>query len=90
MRHRGYEQFGRLSRPYGGNMQFGKHIRLVHGVRIRRANAFVGMTKKEVKKGIIPEGDFKPRKERYNNIGSDGTKRLKPIYVIKKIKEENN
>eukprot|EP00972_Heterocapsa_arctica_P010543 1548490-Heterocapsa_arctica.AAC.1 len=23
------------------------------------ANAFVGMTKKEVKKGIIPEGDFK-------------------------------
>ncbi len=31
------------------------------GVRIRRANAFVGMTKKEVKKGIIPEGDFKTK-----------------------------
>eukprot|EP00972_Heterocapsa_arctica_P112829 16434003-Heterocapsa_arctica.AAC.1 len=28
------------------------------GVRIRRANAFDGMTKKEVKKSIIPEGEF--------------------------------
>eukprot|EP00972_Heterocapsa_arctica_P065225 9628622-Heterocapsa_arctica.AAC.1 len=31
------------------------------GVRIRRANAFDGMTKKAVKKGIIPEGDFKTK-----------------------------
>eukprot|EP00972_Heterocapsa_arctica_P090698 13382942-Heterocapsa_arctica.AAC.1 len=31
------------------------------GVRIRRASAFVGLTKKEVKKEIIPEGDFKTK-----------------------------
>eukprot|EP00972_Heterocapsa_arctica_P042649 6286665-Heterocapsa_arctica.AAC.1 len=30
-------------------------------VRIRRANTFDGMTKKEVKNGIIPEGDFKTK-----------------------------
>eukprot|EP00972_Heterocapsa_arctica_P085470 12596967-Heterocapsa_arctica.AAC.1 len=29
------------------------------GVRIRRPIAFLGITKKEAKKGSIPEGDFK-------------------------------
>eukprot|EP00972_Heterocapsa_arctica_P080404 11848300-Heterocapsa_arctica.AAC.1 len=36
------------------------------GVRNRRANAFDGMTKKEVKKGIIPEGDFKTKEGTFN------------------------
>eukprot|EP00972_Heterocapsa_arctica_P009842 1448980-Heterocapsa_arctica.AAC.1 len=31
------------------------------GVRIRRASAFVGLTKKEAKKGAIPERDFKTK-----------------------------
>eukprot|EP00972_Heterocapsa_arctica_P040625 5987788-Heterocapsa_arctica.AAC.1 len=31
------------------------------GVRIRRPSAFQGITKKEAKKGIIPEGDFQTR-----------------------------
>eukprot|EP00972_Heterocapsa_arctica_P094583 13948123-Heterocapsa_arctica.AAC.1 len=31
------------------------------GVRIRRPSAFQGITKKEAKKGVIPEGDFKTR-----------------------------
>eukprot|EP00972_Heterocapsa_arctica_P089347 13174153-Heterocapsa_arctica.AAC.1 len=29
------------------------------GVRIKRPSAFQGITKKEAKKGTIPEGDFK-------------------------------
>eukprot|EP00972_Heterocapsa_arctica_P064796 9561334-Heterocapsa_arctica.AAC.1 len=31
------------------------------GVRIRRPSAFLGIAKKEAKKGIIPEGDFKTK-----------------------------
>eukprot|EP00972_Heterocapsa_arctica_P084079 12387025-Heterocapsa_arctica.AAC.1 len=31
------------------------------GVRIRRPSAFQGFTKKEAKKGIIPEGGFKTK-----------------------------
>eukprot|EP00972_Heterocapsa_arctica_P010038 1475298-Heterocapsa_arctica.AAC.1 len=31
------------------------------GVRIRRPSACQGITKKEAKKGIIPEGDFQTR-----------------------------
>eukprot|EP00972_Heterocapsa_arctica_P102960 15174590-Heterocapsa_arctica.AAC.1 len=31
------------------------------GVRIRRPSAFQGITKKEAKKGTIPEGDFTTR-----------------------------
>eukprot|EP00972_Heterocapsa_arctica_P081368 11994658-Heterocapsa_arctica.AAC.1 len=31
------------------------------GVRIRKASAFVGLTKEEVKTGTFPEGDFKTK-----------------------------
>eukprot|EP00972_Heterocapsa_arctica_P019951 2943124-Heterocapsa_arctica.AAC.1 len=31
------------------------------GVRIRRPSAFQGITNKEAKKGIIPEGDFQTK-----------------------------
>eukprot|EP00972_Heterocapsa_arctica_P088878 13106638-Heterocapsa_arctica.AAC.1 len=31
------------------------------GSRIRKATAFEGMTKKEVKQSIIPEGDFQTK-----------------------------
>eukprot|EP00972_Heterocapsa_arctica_P109501 16122544-Heterocapsa_arctica.AAC.1 len=31
------------------------------GVRIRTPTAFIGITKKEAKKSIIPEGDFKTK-----------------------------
>eukprot|EP00972_Heterocapsa_arctica_P075613 11154641-Heterocapsa_arctica.AAC.1 len=31
------------------------------GVRIRRPSAFQAITKKEAKKGIIPEGDFQTK-----------------------------
>eukprot|EP00972_Heterocapsa_arctica_P006350 931996-Heterocapsa_arctica.AAC.1 len=31
------------------------------GSRIRTANAFEGMTKKEIKQSVIPEGDFQTK-----------------------------
>eukprot|EP00972_Heterocapsa_arctica_P088526 13052192-Heterocapsa_arctica.AAC.1 len=37
------------------------------GVRIRRPSAFQGITKKEAKKGNIPEGDFKTNEGTINN-----------------------
>eukprot|EP00972_Heterocapsa_arctica_P054008 7957038-Heterocapsa_arctica.AAC.1 len=35
------------------------------GQRIRRPSAFQGLTKKEDKKGIIPEGDFTTKEKTY-------------------------
>eukprot|EP00972_Heterocapsa_arctica_P088877 13106359-Heterocapsa_arctica.AAC.1 len=46
---------------YPVQLKIGGRLSNDPGVRIRRATAFVGMTKEEVKKGIIPEGDFKTK-----------------------------
>eukprot|EP00972_Heterocapsa_arctica_P043860 6476340-Heterocapsa_arctica.AAC.1 len=52
------------------------------GVRIRRPSTFQGITKKEAKKGIIPEGDFKTKE--------DEIKKRRLTFAIKKPKEATN
>eukprot|EP00972_Heterocapsa_arctica_P014524 2137846-Heterocapsa_arctica.AAC.1 len=60
------------------------------GVRIRRPSAFQCITKKEAKKGNIPEGDFKTKEALLTTIGLYGTKGLKLTFVTKKIREERS
>eukprot|EP00972_Heterocapsa_arctica_P100355 14799448-Heterocapsa_arctica.AAC.1 len=46
---------------YPVQLKIGGRLNEDLGSKIRKANAFEGMTKKEVKKSVIPEGDFQTK-----------------------------
>eukprot|EP00972_Heterocapsa_arctica_P040161 5917617-Heterocapsa_arctica.AAC.1 len=55
------DKYTQLYSHYPVQLKIGGRLSKYLGVRIRKASAFVGLAKKEVKRGTIPEGDFKTK-----------------------------
>eukprot|EP00972_Heterocapsa_arctica_P020377 3006132-Heterocapsa_arctica.AAC.1 len=67
---------------YPVQLKVGGKLSEYMGQRIRRPSVFQGLTKKEAKKGIIPEGYFITKE--------DGIKNQRLTSVTKKTKEEHS